>query len=55
MLISVTDMTEEEALEDVVLSLANEICDGEDLPRQQRIRKLLIEFVDEIKRSAIEP
>lgn len=32
----VTDLTDEEALADVVLHLANEICDAEDQSRQRR-------------------
>ena len=48
-------MSDAEALEDVAVSLADAICDGDDIKRQKRIRQLLVEFADEIKRRAIEP
>ena len=51
----ITDMTDQEVLEDVAVSLADAICDSEDVVRQSHIRKLLVEFADEIKRQAIEP
>lgn len=54
-MVKVSDMSSAEIVEDLAVSLAEEICDGEDTARQQRIRKLLIEFAEEIKRRAIEP
>lgn len=55
MVVKVTDMTDAEVVEDIAMSLAAAICDDEDDARQQRIRKLLVEFADEIKRQAVEP
>lgn len=49
------DMTNAEIFEDIAVSLADAICDGEDTARQKRIRTLLVEFAEEIKRQAVEP
>lgn len=53
--VTVTDMTNDEALDDICMSLATAICNEEYDEHQERVRKLLREFADEIKRSAIEP
>lgn len=54
-MVSERDMTGEEAIEDIAFSLANEICDGTYDARQTRIRELLIEFAEEVKRQSMEP
>lgn len=47
-------MTNEEAIEDIAMSLANEICESSYDARQTRVRKLLVEFAEEVKRQALE-
>lgn len=44
MSIKVIEMTSREVIEDIAVSLASEICDG----NQIRIRGLLIEFAEEM-------
>lgn len=46
MTVKTTDMTDDEALDDVCFSLAAALCDDEYNERQTRVRNLLGNYID---------